>query len=154
LPTLALTVEKEEPDIMKRKPKHKETILNGMIKFLIICGIFTFVATIVMFAFYYQADLAKARTIALTTAVFCEMFVILSCRSRDKNILEIGLFSNKFLIGAVSIAVILQLIAIYTPLALVFGFVSLSFKEILMITAVSAPIFIFLEIAKFFKLKI
>jgi Ca2+-transporting ATPase len=154
LPTLALTVEKEEPDIMKRKPKHKETILNGMIKFLIISGIFTFVATIVMFAFYYQADLAKARTIALTTAVFCEMFVILSCRSRDKNILEIGLFSNKFLIGAVSIAVILQLIAIYTPLALVFGFVSLSFKEILMITAVSAPIFIFLEIAKFFKLKI
>lgn len=89
LPTLALTVEKEEPDIMKKKPRHKDTILNGMVKFLIIAGIFSFIATIFMFSLYFKTDLSKARTIAITTAVFCEMFAIFSCRS-ERNIWKIG----------------------------------------------------------------
>ena len=154
LPSLALTVEKEELDIMKRKPKYKETILDGMMLFLVISVVFTLVATMIMFASYYHADLAKARTIALTTAVFCEMFIIVSCRSRDKHILEIGLFSNKFLTFAIAIAVVLQLIAIYTPLAAIFGFVPLSLVELLIIVAVSCPAFIFFEMTKLFKLKI
>ena len=154
LPSLALTVEKEEPDIMKRKPRYKESILDGMLVFLLISGIFAFVATIFIFGSYYQIDLAKARTMALTTAVFCEMFIILSCRSRDKSILEIGLFTNKFLIGAVLTAIILQLIVIYTPIALLLGFVPLSLKEILIIVAISAPAFVFFETMKAFKITI
>ncbi|MDP1696119.1 MAG: HAD-IC family P-type ATPase, partial [archaeon] len=154
LPSLALAVEKEEEDIMKRKPKNKETILDGMKLFLVIAVIFTFIATIGMFALYYKIDLAKARTIALTTAVFCEMFIILSCRSRDKPIFKIGLFSNKFLIGAILIAIVLQLMAVYTPLASIFGFVPLSLKELLTITAVSCPAFIFFEVMKTLKIRI
>lgn len=154
LPSLALTVEKEEHSIMKRKPKYKESILNGMGKFLTISVILAFISTILIFGIYYQTDLAKARTMALTTAVFSEMFIILSCRSRDEDILKIGIFSNKFLIGAISIAIILQLIAIYTPLALVFGFIPLSLKELAIITLISLPAFILFETAKFLKFKI
>ncbi|MEM4271919.1 MAG: HAD-IC family P-type ATPase, partial [Candidatus Pacearchaeota archaeon] len=154
LPTLALTVEKEEPDIMKRKPRYKESILDNMILFLIIAGVFTFAATVLIFGLNYQADLAKARTMALTTAVLCEMFVILSCRSRDEHILKIGLFSNKYLIGAILITIILQLIVVYTPLSLIFGFTSLSLKELAIVTAVSMPVFIFFETLKLFKIKI
>jgi len=154
LPSLALTVEKEEPDIMRRKPRYKESILNGMIVFLIISGVFAFAATIFIFSLYYQTDLAKARTLALSTAVLCEMFVVLSCRSREKSIFEIGLFTNKYVIGAVLITIILQLAAIYTPLAAIFGFVQLPLKELLLIVLVSAPIFIFFETMKALKIKI
>ncbi len=154
LPSLALTVEKEEPDIMKRKPRYKESILNGMVLFLLISVVFSFAATIILFGLNYQADLEKARTIALTTAVFCEMAVVLSCRSRDKHILELGIFTNKYLIGAIALTIILQLAAIFTPLASVFGFVPLMMKDLLIITIVASFIFIFLETAKYFKLKI
>jgi len=152
LPILALTVEKEEPNIMKRKPKHEETILTGMVNFLIIAGIFSFVAVICMFLLYYKLDLDKARTVALTTAVFCEMFAILSCRS-DRPIKELGFFSNKFLIYSVFIAIALQLAAVYTPLASVFGFKPLLIKDIILITAVSSLMIIFFEVQKFIKSK-
>jgi len=153
LPTLALAVEKEEPDIMKRKPRRDETILNGMVKFLIIGGIFSFSVTTILFALYYPTDLEKARTVALTTLVFCEMFIILSCRS-DKAVNEIGFFSNKFLIGAILIAIGLQMIAIYTPLAAVFGFKALSLHDLGLIVLVSAPIFALFEMLKMSKIKI
>ena len=150
LPTLALTVEKEEPNIMKRKPKYEETILTGMINFLVIAVIFSFVTVTCLFYLYYPSDLDKARTIALTTAVFCEMFAVISCRS-DRPMKEIGLFSNKFLICSVSIAIALQLVAIYTPIALVFGFKPLLISELLLIALLSSPVFIFFEVQKFIK---
>jgi len=153
LPTLALTVEKEEKSIMHRKPRNEETILEGMVKFLVIAGIFSFVATICMFALYYQSDLDKARTIALTTAVFCEMFTVLSCRS-SRPMKEIGFFSNRLLIFSVIGAIALQLIAIYSPLALAFGFKALSISELGLIFLVSFPILIIFEILKAFKIEI
>jgi Ca2+-transporting ATPase len=104
LPSLALGVEKEEEGIMKRKPiNHNGNILSGIFKFIIFAGIVTFIVTMGIFLLFYQADLEKARTLALTTAVFCEMFVVLSCRSENKNIWEIGLFSNKFLLFSISV---------------------------------------------------
>ena len=153
LPTLSLTVEKEEQNIMKRKPKYEETILDGMIVFLIIAGVFTFVATTLLFSIYYPNDLEKARTIALTTAVFCEMFVVLSCRS-DRPLKEIGLLSNKLLIYAVLSTIALQLLAIYSPLALIFGFKALSFIDLGIIFLASFPILILFETLKIFKIKI
>jgi Ca2+-transporting ATPase len=149
LPSLALAVEPADKDIMKRKPLNKkETILTGMFGFMLIAGLVSFVVTIGLFAFFYQQDLSKARTIALTTAIFCEMFIVLSCRS-EKNIWKIGVFSNKFLVFSIAFAIGLQLIAIYTPLSLVFGFERLSFLELLIIFLASLPLFIIFEIKKF-----
>jgi Ca2+-transporting ATPase len=151
LPSLSLAVEPAEKDIMKRKPiSKKENILTGMLGFISLAGLFSFIASIGLFFLFYESDLSKARTIALTTAIFCEMFVVISCRS-EKNIWKIGFFTNKFLIFSVLTAIVLQLIAIYTPLSLVFGFEHLSFVEILLILAVSFPIFIIFEIKKYFS---
>jgi Ca2+-transporting ATPase len=154
LPSLALSVEKEEEGIMKRTPiNHKDNILHGVLKFVVVAGIISFIITMGLFIIY-QADLEKARTIAITVAVFCEMFVVISCRSEDKNIWKIKFFSNKFLFFSIIGAVILQLIAIYTPLSEIFGFKALSLAELVIIAASSSIIFVFFEIMKFFKIKI
>ena len=154
LPSLALTVEKEEKDIMRRKPiNHGDSILGGIWKFTLLAGIISFIATIGLFSLYYQADIVKARTMALTTAVFCEMFLVFTCRS-DKPIREIGFSTNKFLLYSVLAAVLLQLIAIYSPLAAIFGFTALSFFELLLVTAASSLGFLFIETLKLFKIKI
>ncbi len=154
LPSLALTVEKEEKDIMNRKPiNHGDSILGGIWKFTLIAGIILFIAAITIFLVYYKQDLDKARTMALTTAVFYEMFLIFACRS-DKNLWEIGLFSNKSLVFAVAIAIILQIIAIYTPLSIVFGLKALSLAEFAIVTLSSLSGFVFFEFMKALKVKI
>jgi len=154
LPSLSLSVEKEEENIMKRKPKNpEETILHGILSFIVFAGLISFIAAFAVFLLFYQQDLVKARTMALTTAVFGELFLVFTCRSEKKNIWEIGAFSNKFVVYAVLSAFLLQLIAIYTPLAAVFGFKALSFAELGLAVAVSSAGFIFFEIRKFIKKK-
>jgi len=153
LPSLSLTVEKEEKDIMKRKPiNHQESIIKDVWKFVLFAGILSFIITIILFLAYYKADIDKARTIVITGAVFCEMFIVISCRS-EKNIWKIGFFSNKFLFLSVVFAILLQLAAIYTPLALVFGFKALSLVELGIIAASSSLILIFFESAKALRFK-
>jgi len=149
IPSLALSVEKEEENIMKRKPKNpEETILHGIWSFIVFAGLISFVVAFGMFALFYQQDLVKARTMALTTTVFYELFLVFACRSEEKNIWEIGIFSNKMIIYSVLGAFMLQLIAIYTPLAAIFGFKALSLQELgLAILASSAGLIIF-EISK------
>jgi Ca2+-transporting ATPase len=151
LPSIALSVEKEEENIMKRAPKNpEETILHGIFSFIVIAGIISFIATTLIFVSFYQSDLAKARTMALSVSVFCELFLIFACRS-DKNVWKIGIFSNKMLSYSVIAAFMLQIIAIYTPLASVFGFKALSLGELLLAIVVSSAALIFFELRKLIK---
>ena len=151
LPSLAFTVEKEEKDIMRRKPRDpEETILDGIWKFILIAGIISFIVTLGLFVLFYKADLEKARTIALSVSVFCELFLAFTCRS-DKNIWKIGVFSNKFLVYSVLGAFILQLVAIYTPLSTIFGFKALSLGELALVIVASSLGLIFFETAKAIK---
>jgi len=153
LPSIALSVEKEDEDIMKRKPRNpEEEILGGIFNFMI-AGVISFLAATILFVLFYNSDLEKARTIALTTLVFFEMFFIFTCRS-DKNIWKIGAFSNKPLLFSVMAAILLQLIAIYTPLSAVFAFKALSLAELALVTIASSLGLVFFEVAKAFRLKI
>lgn len=151
LPSLSLGFERAEENIMKKKPKDtNETILNGTINFIILTGIISFIAAIILFTAFYQADLEKARTIAVSTLVFTALFITLTCRSENKNIWQIGLFSNKFLVYAVAGSFMLQLAAIYlAPIANIFGFHKLSIQELLLTIAVGSIAFIFFEAQKF-----
>jgi len=148
LPSLAFTVEKEDSDIMKRKPKNpEETILSGIWQFIILAGLISFLTTFFLFASFYQNDLEKARTIALSVATFYEFFIVFTCRT-EKPVWKIGIFSNKFLVYSVLAAFVLQLIAIYTPLSAVFGLKAISIGELLLVIAVSSVGFIFFETMK------
>jgi len=155
LPSLALTMEKEEPNIMKRKPLNpKEDILKGIFKFSTIAGFLSAFVTIILFLIFYQADLDKARTIAITTSVFSELFLVISCRSENEIVWKIKFFSNKYLILSVLAASALQIIAIYTPISSIFGFKALSIPELLIAIGAGLAGFLFFEIVKFFKIKV
>jgi Ca2+-transporting ATPase len=66
-----------------------------------------------------------ARTMAITTAIFFELFFVFSCKT-NRSIFTTGIFNNKYLIYSVLISGGLHLLAIYTLLGGVFGFVSLT----------------------------
>src|SRR3989344_4011611 len=153
LPALALSKERDEEDVMNKPPRDpKEHILKGTFYFIIIAGILAFFATLLLFMLEYKTtgNLEKARTIAVTQAVMFEMFLVFYCRS-DKSIRKTNLFSNKYLIGAVLITFIVQIIAVYTPLGAPFKFTPLTLKDWLIILLVSSSGFIFFEVKKLIK---
>src|SRR5438132_11624 len=61
------------------------------------------------------ADAVRARTVAFTTIVFFELFLVFSMRSPRQTIWQIGLFTNTKLILAVLASMALQVAVIYTP---------------------------------------
>src|SRR5207245_2761021 len=96
----------------------KEGVLCRDILFLIVVvsGILT-VGTLGVFFLELRegADATRARTVAFTTIVFFELFLVFAMRSPRQTIWQIGLFTNTKLIVAVLGSMALQVAVIYTP---------------------------------------
>jgi len=127
LPALSLSIDPKDPDIMKRKPrKSKEHILSNMIVFIIVAGAIGCLVTIVVFTsectggFVYRCveqspSYVKAVTMAFTTVIMFELFFVFNCRSERHSIVEYNPFSNRYLVAAVALSILMQLIVIYVP---------------------------------------
>ena len=153
LPALALSKEKGDREIMNRKPRDpKEHILKGMQSYIIIGGILAFTAMLSLFLLEYLSsyNLEKARTITVTTSVIFQMFFVFSCRS-ENSLRENNLLSNRYLIGAVLLTVILQILIIYSPINAVFHFTPLGIKDWLLIILAGSTGFIFFEVKQLIK---
>ena len=125
LPALALAVEPAEDGVMKQKPR-KDGLLAGIWGWILVAGVLMVVSTMLIFNYGMSSfGLEVARTMAITTAIFFELFFVFACKS-DGSLFKSGILNNKYLIYAVLISGGLQLLAIYTTLGSVFGFVALT----------------------------
>ncbi len=119
LPALALGVDPYPTDIMDRQPRNpKEGVLSRDILFLIILvAVILTIGTLGVFKLELDAgaDSIRARTVAFTTIVFFELFLVFAMRSPRQTIWQIGLFTNTKLIVAVLASMALQAMVIYTP---------------------------------------
>jgi Ca2+-transporting ATPase len=129
-PAIALGMDPGNPDVMKEKPRDsKESFINGSIGLHVIFGgILIGALTILAFWFgYYEHGYSPfdhsspvntveyARTMAFMVLVMCQLFYSLALRNNSKSIFRIGVFSNKYLIGAILLGILLQLIVIGIP---------------------------------------
>jgi len=78
-----------------------------------------------LFWLYQGSGLLKAQTIAFTSLVLFELVRLQSIRMDYK----LSIFSNKWLIGAVILSLLLQLATIYTPASKWFKTVPLSLMD-------------------------
>ncbi|MBT3404655.1 HAD-IC family P-type ATPase [archaeon] len=151
LPALSLVFENGE-DVMKSKPRKEKSLLDGIWRYILLAGLFAFIASIAVYLLATSQNLsyAKITTLVLTTIILFELLFVYTCRS-DKSLFKIGIFSNKWLNYSVLISIALHLALLYTPLGFVFGVVPLTFGDWLFILpfAVSG-IFIF-EVYKLIK---
>lgn len=120
LPALALGVDIAEPGIMKRAPREPtEKILSlGNQLNLLWQGLLMTAGAIsayVLALYVLGRDLDGARTVLFATLVFVQLFHTFNSRSESKSALSMGLFSNKYLLGALIISAALQLAVIYVP---------------------------------------
>jgi Ca2+-transporting ATPase len=107
------------------------------------------VGTLFLFKSYYQVDMTKALTVSLTTLAVFQWFNAWNCRHTSRSIFSLNPFSNKFLVGATLIVIILQLLAIYHPfLQKVLHTTSLSLADWYVIIPVAASIVVVEELRK------
>jgi Ca2+-transporting ATPase len=153
-PALALSAEPPEPGLMKRKPrKVEEKIVNkkrGIMIFLI--GIIMMLGTLDIFQWYNtEVNLAYAQTIAFTTLMMYQMFNVINMRAEDYSIFSLGLFSNKWLLGAIALSVLLQIGVVHLPfMNPIFGTTALTLFDWALAAAIGASVLVFGEIVKLF----
>ncbi|MBN2807459.1 MAG: cation-translocating P-type ATPase, partial [Prolixibacteraceae bacterium] len=130
LPAVALGVDPGDPDVMKEQPRNpKESFFAGGAGFRTIYG-GILIGALTIFAFwfgYYEHGFTPfektvpvevveyARTMAFMVLIASQLFFSLSLRHPLKSIFKIGLFSNKYLAGAIVLGLVLQLIVIGIP---------------------------------------
>jgi len=89
-----------------------------------------------------------AQTMAFTTLVFFSLFTVFNARSDERSAF-VGLFSNKWLWGAVLLSLVLQAAVIYIPfLQQAFSTVSLSAGDWLFCAGVASSVLWLRELTK------
>ncbi|MFH1630731.1 MAG: cation-translocating P-type ATPase [Candidatus Aenigmatarchaeota archaeon] len=150
LPALALSIDPIEKGIMDRKPRDpKEKILNKhSISTIVLIGLIITTGTLAVFYHSLSGGHAYATTMAFTTLVMFQMFMVLGVRS--KSIFSSGV--NKLLILAIISSIALQCVVIYLPfMNPVFNTVPIGLMDWAIIVGVSVILLIALEINKLGK---
>ncbi|MBS3163653.1 calcium-translocating P-type ATPase, SERCA-type [Candidatus Woesearchaeota archaeon] len=154
LPALALGVEPVENDVMLKKPRKKNAnVVNKKIGISILLnGILMTAGTLFLFGLYNSHyEIRYAQTMAFSGLVMFQMFNALNSRT-DKSLFNISFFSNKKLLYAISISIILQLLVIYLWNDF-FSVVRLDIIDWVYLIIVSSSILLFVEIRKYFASK-
>lgn len=165
LPAVALGMDPGDPDVMKEKPRNpKENFFSGGAGWNILLG-GALMAAITIIAFWYghyehgysptddnvpENILEYARTMAFMTIISCQLFFALAVRNSKKSIFSIGVFSNKYLAGAIVLGFLLQLAVIGIPfMQHAFKLQMLDMKGWIMIVVLGLIPLIFIEVYKF-----
>jgi Ca2+-transporting ATPase len=97
------------------------------------------------------AGLDEARSVALTTIVFFQLFQLVNARSLTRSAFALAPFSNPFLLASMGAALLLQLAVLYVPaLEWVLGTVPLSPAALGRAALTAATVFATVEIDKHF----
>ncbi len=150
--TIPLALEPKQGDVLQEPPRHSKAgiIYSGML--LRIVFIAVLMALAVFFVFRWQlpeVGLDKARTIAFTILVAAQWFNALNARSEQRSLFRVGLFKNRWLLGGIGLAVLIQVAVIYLPLLQgVFYTVPLGIRDWGLVLLVSSSVLVAEEIRK------
>ena len=167
LPAIALGIDPGDKDVMKQQPRNpKESFFARGAGFRAVIG-GSLIGLFTLIAFYYglwehgyilgsgtvpEEGLTYARTMAFVVLAASQLFYSLSMRNSKKSIFKIGLFSNKFLIGAIIVGILLQLVVISIPvLANAFGVHNLTLQDWGLVIGFSLIPLVVNEIIKIFR---
>jgi len=161
LPALALGVDPKAPDIMARPPRPPQegVFTRPVIALMVVTPAYLTVALIPLFHHYYhgylqvmgdpELSLTRAQTMVFVTLVLAELVRAYNCRSDYYSVFSVGLFSNRLLIGATILSLLMMVAVVQAPpLAGLFHAVPLSWKEWLFAAFLAGLLFPVLEITK------
>jgi P-type Ca2+ transporter type 2C len=158
LPGLALAVEPAERTIMQRPPyPPRENIFGrGMGRDILWIGLLMGLISLGVGYPYYLMNPSTSpavwQTMIFTTLTLSQMGNALATRSDRDTLFQIGLFSNKAMLGSVLLTFVLQLAVIYIPfLNRAFSTTPLSLRDLLISLGFSLIVFFAVELVKWIR---
>lgn len=160
-PALALAVEPAEPNVMERPPHSpKESIFaRGLGAYMLRIGVvFAVISVSLMYWAYYHTQTHPGnpdrwKTMVFTTLCLAQMGHAIAVRSNTRLTLQMSPMTNPFVLVAVVVTTVLQLMLIYvSPLRNFFGTHLLSPMELLICFGFSTLLFVWVEFEKIVRL--
>jgi len=163
LPALALALEPAEPNVMSRPPYNPQesVFARGLGLYMVRVGIIFAIITISLMVWSHNYDLASGltatntnhwKTMVFTTLCLAQMGHALAVRSDTQLTIEMNFFSNPYLLGAIALTTVLQLLLIYVPpLRNFFDTSILSFTDLLICLGFSMLMFVWVEFEKLWQ---
>ncbi len=117
LPGLALATEPAERGVMQRPPRaHTESLFaNGMWQHILGFGLLIAGLCLGVQAWALSTGHAHWQTMVFTVLTLSQMAHVMAIRSERESLWQLGLGSNKPLLGAVLLTFVLQMATIYVP---------------------------------------
>ena len=154
LPAIALGLEKPEADIMDKKPRdsRKGIFADGLWQRIITEGTMLGILTLVAFSVgNYLYDIEVGRTMAFVSLGLLELVHSFNIKS-EESIFKVGLFENKYLLGAFILGALLQIVVVVIPsVAEVFKLVPLTQVQWMYTFGISILPLVIMEIQKVFN---
>jgi len=156
LPGLALAVERAESDVMRRPPRpvFEGVFARGLGVHVLWVGLFMAALALGAQAWFVDSGAVQARwqTITFTMLCFVQLGHVLAVRSEQDSLFKLGLLTNKPLLGAVLLAVAMQLAIIYLPVFnRLFKTEPLDAAELALTVAGAAAVFGVVEVEKWIR---
>ena len=150
--TVPLGVEPGHAGILKRPPRDPKAFIIDRVVALRMALLTPIMAAGTIGLFWYSKEsggLDYARTVAFTTLAAFQWFHAFNARSSTQSIFSIGLFSNRWVLLGVGIAIILQIGAVQSPIGQsLFGTTVLSGTDWIRIVLASSSIWVADELFK------
>jgi P-type Ca2+ transporter type 2C len=153
LPGLALAVEPVERNTMRRPPhRPNENIFGrGLGVDILWIGILMGLVSLVMGFWAWTTGRESWQTMVFTTLTISQMGNALATRSENDSLFKIGFLSNKYMLLAVLVTFVLQMLVVYTPfMQEIFDTVPLSLGDLMISLIMSTIVFWAVEIRKRF----
>ncbi len=157
LPGLALTQEPAEPNTMKRPPRDPQEKIfgRGMGVDVLWIGALMGIVSLLVGLWASNFDHQSAwQTMIFTTLTMAQMGNALATRSSSQTLWEVGIFSNKALLGSVALTFGLQMAVVYLPfLQRIFKTEGLSLPEMGISLGASLIVLLVIDVVKVLRRK-
>ena len=150
-PALALAMEPAESDTMRRSPfaPQESLFARGLGRHILWVGILMASLSVGVGYGYWRVGHSNWQTMVFTTLTLSQMAHVMAIRSERNSLFRIGVLSNKPLLGAVILTILLQLSLIYAPvLQGVFKTMALSPLDLGLSVLLSSSVFVAVELEK------
>jgi len=139
---------------MQRPPRRTDESIfaQGLGIHVLWVGIFIGLLTVGMQWYSIHNADSHWQTMVFTTLCFAQLYHVMAIRSETRSLFSIGLWSNRPMLLAVGVTILLQLMVIYVPYFNdLFHTAPLTWQELLIVTGVSGIVFVAVEIEKWIK---
>jgi P-type Ca2+ transporter type 2C len=149
---ITIALEPKEGDVMNEPPRRSQArIINRSMLIIVLFVAIIMAAGVlgVYLSVQNSVNAERAQTMAFITIAMFQVFNSFNVRSLNKSIFQIGVFSNKYLIGAIIVSVsLLYLTTILPFMQVALSTVPLRASDWGLITLVSSSIFVLGELRK------